>query len=454
MLAAFLVVALFLAATGGFLAAADSAFSALSRGDLLELAGRSRAKISLRAIADDPVAHLNAANFSRVVAETAAAVLVTLAFAIVFGEQWWWTLLVAVLVMTGVSFVLVGSSPRSVGRAHARGVAAIAALPVRFLRVLLGFIANALVWIGNRVTPGRPRRATFNSEEQLLSMVDEAADAEILEEEDRELIHSVFEFGEAVVRELMVPRTDMVTIAAEATVNEAVQRFLASGVSRVPVEGDGVDDVRGVLYLRDAVRLAHEQPDKSTSMRVAELAREAMFIPESKKADDTLRLMQVEATHLAIVIDEYGGVAGLVTLEDLIEELVGEISDEHDQALSEIARLGDGAYRISARLPTDELGELFDVDLEDEDVDSVGGLLVKALGRLAEPGDVVVVSGIQLRAEWVEGLRKRLRTIIARRIEQPADEQDIGQPRRDQRKSAAEQRKADAEQLRPIGDDV
>lgn len=416
MLAVFLVVAVLLAAFGGFLAAADSAFAGLSRTDLLELAERARAKRSLRAIADDPGAHLNAANFTRVVAEMTAAVLVTLAFAIVFGSDWWWTLLTAALVMTGVSFVLAGSSPRSVGRARARGVARLAALPVHVIRVLLGPIAGALVALGNRVTPGRARAAALASEEQLLSMVDEAAEAEVLADDDRELIHSVFEFGDAIVRELMVPRTDMITIGVDATVHEALDHFLSSGVSRVPVEGESVDEVLGVLYLRDTVRLAHERPDEAAVTTVPQVARPAMFVPEMAKADDTLRRMQLESTHLAIVVDEYGGIAGLVTMEDLIEELVGDISDEYDRDAPEVTAVANGVYRVSARLPTHELGELFDVELDDEDVDSAGGLLTKALGRIPDPGAEAIVAGISLRADRVEGRRKRLRTLVVERV--------------------------------------
>nr|WP_294181413.1 hemolysin family protein [uncultured Schumannella sp.] len=412
---AFVAIAVLLVAFGGFLAAADAALSVLSRGDLTELSERSRARRSLQAIAADIGAHLNATNFMRIVAETTAAVLVTLSLATIFVERWWWSLLVAALIMTGVSFVLVGSSPRSVGRAHARAIARAAAVPVRIIRVILGPFADALVAIGNWVTPGRPKAVTFSSEEQLLSMVDEATEADVLEEDDRELIHSIFAFNDTLVREVMVPRTDMVTIDADASIAAAMSLFLSSGVSRMPVVGGDVDEVVGILYLRDLARYSHEQPLDAANVRARELSREALFVPESKKADDTLRQMQLESTHLAMVFDEYGGIAGLVTLEDLIEELVGEISDEYDRDTPDASALGGGVYRISARLPTDELGELFGVELDDDDVDSVGGLLTKALGRLPERGASAVVSGISLRAERVEGRRKLLRTLIAQR---------------------------------------
>ena len=415
MVLAFVAISVLLVAFGGFLAAADAALSVLSRGDLGELADRSRARHSLQAIAADIGAHLNAASFMRIVAETTAAVLVTLSLATIFVERWWWSLLVAALIMTGVSFVLVGSSPRSVGRAHARAIARAAAVPVRIIRLILGPFADALVAIGNWVTPGRPKAVTFSSEEQLLSMVDEATEADVLEEGDRELIHSIFAFNDTLVREIMIPRTDMVTIDADASIAAAMSLFLSSGVSRMPVVGGDVDEVVGILYLRDLARYSHEQPLDAANVRARELSREALFVPESKKADDALRQMQLESTHLAMVFDEYGGIAGLVTLEDLIEELVGEISDEYDRDTPDASSLGGGVYRISARLPTDELGELFGVELDDDDVDSAGGLLTKALGRLPERGASAVVSGISLRAERVEGRRKLLRTLIAQR---------------------------------------
>ncbi len=402
-------VAVLLVAFGGLLAAADAALGVLSRTDLVDLAAHRRAKTSLLKIAADTGAHVNALNFMRILSETTAAVLVTLIFASLLAD-WWWVLIASVLVMTAATFVLVGSSPRSVGRAHARPIIAFAAPVVRFVRVLLGPLADALVALGNRVTPGRPRTQTFSSEEQLLSMVDEAAELDVLEEDDRELIHSIFEWGDTVVREVMVPRTDMDTLDDDATLDDAMREFLRTGHSRMPVVGKDADEVFGVLYLRDVARHSFEKPAETGTAR--DLARPAVFVPESKKADDTLRQMQLDATHLALVIDEYGGIAGLVTLEDLIEELVGDISDEYDTETPDVSHLGGGVFRVSARLPLDELGDLFGIELEDDDVDTAGGLLSKALGRLPETGSVVEVSGLKLRAERVEGRRRLLRTIV------------------------------------------
>jgi CBS domain containing-hemolysin-like protein len=422
MIPVFVSVAVLLVAFGGLMAAVDAALAALSRADLQDLAVGSRAAVSVNAIAADVCAHVNAVNFVRVVAETTAAVLITLALSSVF-PQWWWVLLLSALTMTIASFVLVGSSPRSVGRVNARSIIRWSAWFIHAVRVLLGPIAAGLVALGNRVTPGRPKTATFSSEEQLLSMVDEATEMDVLEEDDRELIHSIFEFNDTVVREVMIPRTDMVVVDGDAEVGAAMGLFLSKGVSRMPVIGEDVDEVLGILYLRDVARMTYEKPRNGENVPVRTLVRQTLFVPESKKVDDLLRQMQVESNHLAMVVDEYGGIAGLVTLEDLIEELVGDISDEYDHETIEIEEVGDGRYRVSARLPVDELGELFGIELDDDDVDSVGGLLTKALGRLPHTGSVASYSGLILTAERTEGRRRRLRTVLVERDQSLIDAQ-------------------------------
>ncbi|MEP6842703.1 MAG: hemolysin family protein [Pseudolysinimonas sp.] len=437
MIAVFVAVAVLLAAFGGLLAAADAALGVLSRADLVDLAAHHRAKNALLDISADLGRYVNALNFMRVVSETGAAVLVTLAFASVFHQpgQWWLVLVCSVLVMTATSFVLVGSSPRSVGRAHARGVIIVAAPVLRFIRVLLGPIADLLVALGNRVTPGRRAAAvSFSSEEQLLSMVDEATELDVLEEDDRELIHSIFEFNDTVVREVMVPRTDMITVDDDTTIGAAMGQFLSTGVSRMPVIGKDADEVVGVLYLRDVARLTHERPQDAAKTTADMLARPALFVPESKKADETLRQMQLESNHLAMVVDEYGGIAGLVTLEDLIEELVGDISDEYDREETEVTKLSDGLYRVSAKLPTDELGDLFGIELDDDDVDSVGGLLAKALGRLPVTGSAATVSGLVITAERTEGRRKHLTTVLVERDSSLRDVVASFEPTQEERK--------------------
>jgi CBS domain containing-hemolysin-like protein len=413
LVAGLLLAALVLVVLGGLLAASDAALSVLSRADLDEIAVGSRSRRAIEAISDDVGAHVNALNFFRVIAETAAAVLVTIALVRVF-DTWWLALVVGVLVMTAVSFVLVGSSPRSVGRAHPEGLVKATGGLVRGVRIVLGPFANLLVALGDRVTPGRTASASVSSEEQLLSLVDEAAERSVLEAEDRELIHSVFEFSDTIVREVMVPRTDMITVDGDDTIAEVMERFLASGVSRMPVLGKGSDDVLGVVYLRDLARVLYNDPASATK-KVQKRIRAVEFVPESKAADDTLRLMQAEKNHLLLVVDEYGGVAGLVTMEDLIEELVGDISDEYDRVVVDHAEIAPGTWRISARLPIDELGDLFGLELDDDDVDTAGGLLTKELGHLAASGDTVSVSGLVLTAERVEGKRRHLITMLVER---------------------------------------
>lgn len=410
----FIGIALLLVAFGGLMAAVDAAIGVTSRAGLVELAETSRRPRPLLAIADDPGAHLNAINFIRVLAETTAAVLVTLALAFTIDSPWL-VLLLAALIMTAVSFVLVGASPRSFGRTHSDAILRATAPIIRAVRLLLGPLANALVAFGNRVTPGVAREASFSSEEQLLNMVDEATELAVLEEDDRELIHSIFEFNETVVREVMIPRTDMVTVDAGVTVQQAMSLFLRTGVSRIPVTDGEVDEVAGILYLKDVVRLIHEGDAAANSVTVRSLARAALFVPESKKADSLLQQMQLESNHLAMVVDEYGGIAGLVTLEDLLEELVGEISDEYDTDSPDVEKLDGDRYRVSARLPVDELGELFDLELDDDEVDTVGGLLTKVLGRLPVSGSVAETDGLLLTAERTEGRRKRVSTVIVTR---------------------------------------
>ncbi|GAA3338782.1 hemolysin family protein [Curtobacterium pusillum] len=418
-----LAVAFVLVVVGGLLAASDAALSVLSRADLDEIARGSGHRRAIEAIGDDVGAHVNALNFFRVLAETAAAVLVTIALVMVF-DTWWVALIVAAAIMTAVSFVLVGSSPRSVGRAHAERLIGSTGGLVRGVRIVLGPLAGLLVAIGDRVTPGRGRSAsTVSSEEQLLSLVDEATESNVLEQDDRELIHSVFEFSDTVVREVMVPRTDMLTVDGSDTLAAGMEQFLAAGVSRMPVTGKDSDDVLGVLYLRDVSRALYERPG-SGSDRVTTLLRPAEFVPESKAADDTLRHMQVAKNHLVLVVDEYGGVAGLVTMEDLIEELVGDISDEYDRAVVDRVEVEPGVWRISARLPIDELGDLFGIELEDDDVDTAGGLLTKELGHLAIRGDTVTVSGVVLTADRVEGKRRHLITVLAERTPELAGVED------------------------------
>lgn len=409
-----LVAAVLLVGLGGLMAALDAALGVTSRLDLAELSLTGRNGPVLQRIAADPEAHGNAVVFIRILAETTAAVLVTAAFTLLF-DNIWWAMLAAAILMSAVSFVLVGASPRSFGRQHAKGMLRGFAPIVRAARIVLGPLAHLLVIVGNRVTPGVARGTSFASEEQLLSMVDEAASQDLIEEDDRDLIHSVFEFTDTFVRAVMVPRTDMVTMDAAATTQEAMQLFLDKGVSRIPVADDDADDIVGVVYLKDLVHFAYRDETAWREAPVSRIARPAVFVPESMKAETLLQQMKRDAVHVCLVVDEYGGVSGLVTLEDLIEELVGEIADEYDPRSSEVVDLGDGRYRVSTRLGLDEVGELFGIDLEDEDVDSIGGLLGKLLGRVPLPGSTAEHDGLLITGGTSLGRGRGLATVFVER---------------------------------------
>ncbi|WP_314423617.1 hemolysin family protein [uncultured Microbacterium sp.] len=419
--------AVLLVAFGGLMAAIDAAFGVTSRSDIAEMGTEGRNARQLARIAVDPDAHVNSVSFIRVLAETAAAVLVTVAFSILF-DNIWWAMLAAAVLMTGITFVLVGASPRSFGRQHADGILRANAPIVRALRIILGPIAQGLVLLGNRVTPGTGR-SSFTSEEQLLSMVDEAASNDLIEADDRDLIHSVFDFTDQFVRAVMVPRTEMVTVDATATMDEAMTLFLQRGVSRMPVVDDDADDVVGVLYLKDLVQFAYRDDSAWRAASISSISRPATFVPESMRAETLLQQMKRDAVHVCLVIDEHGGISGLVTLEDLIEELVGEISDEYDRVAAEVVELGDGRYRVSARLSLEDVGDLFGLELEDEDVDSIGGLLGKALGQVPQPGSMATVEGLNLTGGASRGRGRGIATVfVERAANDPAGAGHEGDP--------------------------
>lgn len=415
MITAFLLLAaaVLLVAFGGLMAAIDAAYSVTSRTTLEEMGSDGRHASHLRRIAADVEPHVNSVAFIRVLVEVTAAVLVTVAFTIIL-ENIWWAMLAAAILMTGITFVLVGASPRSFGRHHADAMIRSTAAIVRGVRVILGPIAHALVVIGNRVTPGAGR-SSFTSEEQLLNMVDEAASNDLIEEDDRDLIHSVFDFTDQFVRAVMVPRTEMVAVDAEATTDEAMKLFLNRGVSRMPVVDDDADDVVGVLYLKDLVQFAYRDDSAWRAAPVRPISRPATFVPESMRAETLLQQMKRDAVHVCLVVDEHGGISGLVTMEDLIEELVGEIADEYDQVAAEVVELGPDRFRVPARFGLEDVGDLFGLELEDEDVDSIGGLLGKALGQVPQPGVTATVDGLIITGGASRGRGRGIATVFVER---------------------------------------
>lgn len=416
---ALFTLALVFALFGGLLAAIDAAYATLSRADIEELAEEySRKRARLLSIADDRERHMKTVNFVRVTSETFAAVLITVVVAALV-ETLWWTLVISGVAITLLSFLLVGVSPRMLGSSHASRVVRASTMLVTLLRRVLGPVALGLTSVGTWFARGQATPDEKEKSEQLLSMVDLAAEQDLLEEDEQEIIHSVVEFSDTTVREVMVPRTDMVTIDAGASVREAFEALLSSRHSRMPVISGDSDDISGVIHLRDVAWFVHRKPEEAETSPVTRVMKPAQFVPDLQRADDLFRQMQREANHLALVFDEYGGIAGLVTMEDLIEELVGEIHDEHDREDLEVEEVAPGVYRVSSKLAVEELGELFRRDLDDDDAQTVGGLVTKQLGRLAEEGDIVVVSGIELEVLRVHRRKRRLVSVQARWIGEP-----------------------------------
>lgn len=405
MIFVFLAVLLFV--FGGLLTAFVSALGALGRHELLVVASTSKRPRSLHRIASDFSSHVTSLRFVRVFVETIAAVLITLALSS-WLPKWWQVLLAAGLIVTGVSFVLVGSSPRTVGLRNAPFLLRSFGGLVVAIRVTVGPLAQGLTFLGNLVTPGAGATSRLRDENQFRNWVDEATEREVIEEEDRDLLHSVFDFGDTIVREIMVARTDMVTVDAEDSIDYVMGVFLSNGISRMPVVGKDSDEVVGVCYLRDVARMRHEQPKTKLKAPIAGLAKPALFVPESKNSDDTLRFLQREQNHMAMVVDEYGGIAGLVTMEDLIEELVGDISDEYDKYLPEIHALDPDSYLLSSKFSLDDLEGLYGIDLGEGDVDTVGGLLAKLIGKLPEGGSSASTRDLNFVAQKPEGRNQRV----------------------------------------------
>ncbi|MGN7703612.1 hemolysin family protein [Cellulosimicrobium sp. 22601] len=375
-----------------------AAVSEAALGDDLTTPPRPSGRRALALLAD-PAATARSVGFVRVVAEVAAITCLTLLVA-AWLEPWLQVLLVALAVSVVVGLLVVRVSPRSLGRRHA----------VRVLLALSGLLTGIVAatrWL-TRLAPAPDSGA---HERELQDMVDRVNESDVIEEEERELIRSVFELGSTLTREVMVPRTDMVTTSRDTPLRKALSLFLRSGFSRIPVTGTSADDLVGVAYFKDVVRVLQGGPG-ADARPVDDVARAAIFVPESKPVDDLLREMQASSSHIAMVVDEYGGIAGLVTIEDALEEIVGELTDEHDRPEPEVEDIGEGVLRVPARVGVDELGELFGLDLDDDDVDTVGGLLAKALGKVPLPGSVADVHGLRIEADRVEGRRKQLATVL------------------------------------------
>ena len=386
---------------GALFSAGPTALGRITRAEAADAPKASKRMLSIVSRRQAAIAGLISL---RIFFTSLAAVLAVLALASVLDE--WWEAVGGYLALTAAaSLMLRIVSPASIGARRPVETLALISLPA----ALATSVASSVV------REGEDDDEEFEQlhEDQLAVMVERVSDSTVLDESDRELLQSVFDFNHTLVREVMVPRTDMVSIGIDAPLDKAMSLFTRSGFSRVPVVGESADDLHGVVYLKDVLR--RWLRGNTESLTVADLMREPVFVPETKVVDDLMREMQANQVHIALVVDEYGGIAGLVTIEDLVEELVGEISDEHDRSAPEVDVVEEGVYRVPARLPIADLGELFGVKLDDDDVDTVGGLFAKLIGRVPIAGSRASIGGISLTADRFQGRRRRLWTVLARR---------------------------------------
>lgn len=409
-----IVVAIILVVLAGLLISAETAITRISRSRVEDLE-HSKASTRLLSVIVDRPRYVNVLLFVSTIASITAFVLVSF-----HGVNWLATesdmpvaaafaIVAAILIV--VSYIGLGVAPRTLGRIHSEKIALASAGPTRFLAAILGPIATLLIHVGNALTPGKGfRQGPFDSQAELRDLVDLATHDSLIEDDERAMIHSVFELSDTFAREVMVPRTEMVFIERDKSLRQALSLGLRSWFSRIPVIGENADDIVGVIYLKDIVKRVFEYRDAEHAEKVEDLMRAPYFVPDSKQADDLLRDMQAARVHMAIVVDEYGGTAGIVTIEDILEEIVGEIADEYDTAAPEVEVLDEGGFRVMARMNIGDLAELIDIDIdsEEEGVDSVLGLMAKKLGRVPIAESHIHIQGWELVAESGSGRRNRI----------------------------------------------
>ncbi|KMO83995.1 hemolysin family protein [Mycolicibacterium chlorophenolicum] len=430
-----LIGAIFLIGFAGLFAAIDAAISTVSIARVEELVRDERpGAVRLAQVMVDRPRYINLVVLLRIACEVSATVLLAAYLDDFLGVSG--GLMTAAAIMTVISFVAIGVGPRTVGRQNAYTIALVSALPLQGISVVLAPVSRLLVLIGNALTPGRGfRNGPFASEIELREVVDLAQQRGVVADDERRMIQSVFELGDTPAREVMVPRTEMVWIESDKTAGQATSLAVRSGHSRIPVIGENVDDVVGVVYLKDLVQRTYSSRNGGRDTKVSDVMRKPAFVPDSKPLDALLREMQLDRVHMVLLVDEYGAIAGLVTIEDVLEEIVGEIADEYDtDEVAPVEELGDRQYRVSARLPIEDLRELYDLEEdEDLDVDTVGGLLALELGRVPLPGAEITWDGLMLRAEGGPDPRGRVRvgTVLVSPTEPESEPDGDGQEGRE-----------------------
>lgn len=415
-----LLLGLFAIALTSFLSAVEIALGRLSRAFVQDLVeeGNRRAPQLLSLVEHQARTEMSLRG-ARVALQTTAIVSITIALIDLLSDwnmSWWGMMLVALASIGVIEFLAVSLLPAFLVARNYVAVA-LAGTSVTTGLVRLSHLFDPLI----RVAAGRRGPSTESPSVQRLliaddlrEIVDEVGEPDSIDEDDKEMLRSVFEFGQTLVREVMVPRTSMITVNADTSLEKALSVFIRSGFSRVPVVGDDIDDVVGIAYFKDAVQRYLDTP-QSREQPVRNIARPPVFIPEMRLADDELRAMQSESSHLALAVDEYGGISGLVTMEDLLEELVGELKDEHDRYEMEPEEIEPGVWRVPARFSLNDLEELLDCEIEEDSVDSVGGLLSWALGQVPLPGAEVDTHGLHLRADEAIGRRHEVVSVVVRR---------------------------------------
>jgi CBS domain containing-hemolysin-like protein len=409
-----LIAVVVLVTLGSVLAVAEAATSRMTRVRAIALreAGRRNAAV-LELIESDPSHYLNSIYLAVMFVQNGSAILVAMMAAEAFGDL---GIAAVSAAFTIGYFVVVEAMSKTYGILHSDRAALALAPGVWLLGRGLAVPTRLLIWLANVLLPGKGRtQGSFVSEDDIRSMAEVGHEEGVIEEREKEMIHSIFKFGDTLVREVMVPRPDVVAVEATEPLGAAVETALAQGLSRLPVYRSDLDHVEGVLHIRDALKAVHEQ---RTDVPLCDLMRPARFVPELKKAADMLREMQRQKFHLALVVDEYGSLAGLVTLEDLIEELIGEIAEEHEREPREVEPLGDGRYRVDASLPVGELNDLLGSDLPRDRWNTVGGLMFGLLGAIPAEGQGVAVQGFRFTAERVQG--RRVATILVSRECEPS----------------------------------
>jgi magnesium and cobalt exporter, CNNM family len=404
-----------------FLALAETAFVRMNRIRAISLEEEDRKHAAkLVKLLEKPEATLNAVLLLVLVSQLTSA---TLLGVILEGAAGTLGVVLGIVLQIVVFFVIGEVAPKTYAVQHTDRAALMCTPFLYGITVFppMRILSSSLIGLANVLLPGRGlKEGPFVTEEDLRAMADVAADEDAIESEERRLIHSIFEFGDTVVREVMLPRPDMIAIEADATVEEAIERAIEGGFSRIPAFEDTSDNIVGLVYLKDLVRRARSG-EGSRPVRAS--LRPAVFVPEQKRVAELLREMQAKQFHMAIVIDEHGGTAGLVTLEDLLEEIVGEITDEYDVEGPSVEHLPDGTLRVPGRCSIDDLSEELDMELPDTEWDTVGGLVFNLLGHVPEEGEAVGFQGLEFRTERVQG-RRIVSVVITRTTAVPKDGDD------------------------------